>query len=57
MSAALLSALKSPDLTEQFTKQGFEVKGSTPDELKAYIGRELARWQRVITENNIKVAM
>jgi len=57
LNAALLAALKSPDLADQFTKQGFEVKGSTPDELKAYIGRELARWQRVITENNIKVAM
>lgn len=57
LNGALLAALKSPDLTDQFTKQGFEVKGSTPDELKAYIGRELARWQRVITENNIKVAM
>lgn len=57
LNGALLAALKSPDLADQFTKQGFEVKGSTPDELKAYIGRELARWQRVITENNIKVAM
>ena len=57
LNAALLTALKSPDLADQFTKQGFEVKGSTPDELKAYISRELARWQRVITENNIKVAM
>ncbi|SDC68662.1 Tripartite-type tricarboxylate transporter, receptor component TctC [Cupriavidus sp. YR651] len=57
VNGALLAALKSPDVKEQFAKQGFEAKGSTPDELKAYIGRELARWQRVITENNIKVAM
>ena len=57
LNAALLAALKSPDLADQFTKQGFEVKGSTPVELKTYISRELARWQRVITENNIKVAM
>lgn len=57
INSALLAALKSPDLADQFTKQGFEVKGSTPEELRTYIGRELARWQRVITENNIKVAM
>ncbi|WP_249359447.1 tripartite tricarboxylate transporter substrate binding protein [Cupriavidus sp. 2SB] len=57
INAAMMAALKSPDLADQFTKQGFEVKGSTPDELKTYITRELARWQRVITENNIKVAM
>lgn len=57
LNAALLNALKAPDLTEQFRNQGFEVKGSSPDELKAYIGRELQRWQRVISENNIRVAM
>ncbi|MGO4303254.1 Bug family tripartite tricarboxylate transporter substrate binding protein [Cupriavidus sp. RAF12] len=57
VNGALLAALKSPDVKEQFAKQGFEAKGSTPDELRAYIGRDLARWQRVITENNIKVAM
>lgn len=57
INAAMMAALKSPDLADQFTKQGFEVKGSTPDELKTYITRELARWQRLITENNIKVAM
>ncbi|GJG94734.1 tripartite tricarboxylate transporter substrate binding protein [Cupriavidus pauculus] len=57
INAAMLAALKAPDMADQFTKQGFEVKGSTPDELKAYISRELQRWQRVITENNIKVAM
>ncbi len=57
LNGALLAALKSPDLADQFTKQGFEVKGSTPAELRAYIARELARWQRVISENNIKVAL
>lgn len=57
LNAALLTALKAPDLAEQFRNQGFEVKGSSPDELKTYIGRELQRWQRVISENNIKVAL
>lgn len=57
LNGALLAALKSPDLVEQFRNQGFEVKGSSPDELKAYIARELQRWQRVISENNIKVTM
>lgn len=57
LNSALLAALKSPELSDQFTRQGFEVKGSTPDELKTYISHELARWQRVISENHIKVAM
>ena len=57
LNAALLTALKAPEVVEQFHKQGFEAKGSTPDELRAYIVRELARWQRVIRDNDIKVAM
>lgn len=57
INAALLTALKSPDVVDQFAKQGFEAKGSSPDELKAFIGREMTRWQRVISENNIKVAL
>lgn len=56
VNEALVEALKSPDVVEQLTKQGFETQASTPDELKAYIGKELARWERIITENGIKVA-
>ncbi|SPA33135.1 conserved exported hypothetical protein [Cupriavidus taiwanensis] len=57
LNGALLTALKSPEVVEQFAKQGFEPKGSTPAELKTFIVQEMARWQRVITENNIKVAL
>jgi tripartite-type tricarboxylate transporter receptor subunit TctC len=57
VNGALLAALKSPDVVEQLARQGFEAKASTPDELKAYIGREMARWRRVITENNIRVGL
>lgn len=57
VNAALLTALKSPDVVDQLARQGFEAKGSNPDELRAYIGRELTRWQRVIADNNIKVGL
>ncbi len=57
VNAALLAALKSPDVVEQLARQGFEAKGSTPDALRVYIGRELARWQRVIADNDIKVGL
>ncbi|SPA01973.1 conserved exported hypothetical protein [Cupriavidus taiwanensis] len=57
VNAALVAALKSPDVAAQLAKQGFEPQASTPDELKAYIGKEMSRWQRVIQDNNIKVAL
>ncbi|SPA18096.1 conserved exported hypothetical protein [Cupriavidus taiwanensis] len=57
VNAALVAALKSPDVAAQLAKQGFEPQASTPDELKAYIGKEMSRWQRVIQDNDIKVAL
>jgi len=57
VNAALVAALKSPDVAGQLEKQGFEPQASTPAELKAYIGKEMSRWQRVIQDNNIKVAL
>lgn len=57
VNAALVAALKSPEVAEQLTKQGFEAQSSTPGELKAYISKELARWERVINGNGIKVAL
>lgn len=55
VNSALVAALRSPDVVEQLTKQGFETQAATPDELKAYIAKELARWKRTINDNGIKV--
>ena len=57
LNAALIGALKSPEVTSQLTQQGFETRPSTPDELKAHIAKDMVRWQRVITDNRIKVAL
>ena len=57
LNAALATALKSPDVMKQLAQQGFETRTSTPAELKTYIGKEMARWERVITENNIKISL
>jgi tripartite-type tricarboxylate transporter receptor subunit TctC len=55
LNAALLQVLKSPQTEEQLARQGFETATSTPDELKALIEKDLARWSRVISEHNIKI--
>jgi len=56
LNAALIGALKSPEVMNQLAQQGFETRSSTPAELRTYIGKELAHWERVITDNRIKVA-
>jgi tripartite-type tricarboxylate transporter receptor subunit TctC len=57
LNEALLAALKDAAVARQLEQQGFEVQGSSPSELKAFIAKELARWERVIKDNNIKVAL
>ncbi|WER48038.1 tripartite tricarboxylate transporter substrate binding protein [Cupriavidus sp. WKF15] len=57
VNVALVAALRSPEVTAQLAQQGFEPQPSSPAELKAYLGRELQRWQRVIEGNGIKVAL
>ena len=55
LNAALVQALAMPEVDQQLLKQGFEPKSSTPDELKALITQDLAKWARVVSENNIKL--
>ncbi|MDQ0140817.1 tripartite tricarboxylate transporter substrate binding protein [Cupriavidus necator] len=57
LSAALVASLKSPDIAANMAKQGFEPQASSPAELKAYIGKEMARWQRLLQDNGIKVVL
>jgi tripartite-type tricarboxylate transporter receptor subunit TctC len=57
LNEALLAALKDPAVARQLEQQGFEVQGSSPAGLKAFIAKELSRWERVIKDNNIKVAL
>ena len=56
LNEAMAAALKDPAVARQIASQGFEVQSSTPAELKAYIGQELKRWERVIHDNGIKVS-
>ena len=56
LNAAMVAALKDPAVAKQLAEQGFETQASTPAELKAYVASELQRWERVIKDNQIKVA-
>ena len=57
LNGAMMAALKDPEVARQLAQQGFESQGSTPQELRLYIAKELKRWERVIQDNHIKVAL
>lgn len=50
----LAKAINTPAIREKLTAQGIDVSGAWGDELDAFVRREMARWAKVITDNNIK---
>lgn len=47
--------LDAPDVHEAFTRQGAEVSGSTPEQLRAYVASELAKWAKVVAASGAKI--
>jgi tripartite-type tricarboxylate transporter receptor subunit TctC len=53
LNAALLDAMRQPDIKAKFESIGAETIGSTPDELAKHLNLEITRWGKVITERKI----
>lgn len=49
-----LKVLSSPEIQEQFAKQGAEAAPSSPEQFGEYIRSEIARWQKVGREAGVK---
>ena len=54
MYEELSKALKVPAVADKLTGQGMSLRAGTPDELQAFVTREIARWAKVVKDNNIK---
>jgi tripartite-type tricarboxylate transporter receptor subunit TctC len=54
LHAEIVKVLKTPDIRERLVASGSDPVGSTPEEFSAYVKAELARWGKVIRENNIR---
>jgi tripartite-type tricarboxylate transporter receptor subunit TctC len=52
--ADVVKILQTPDIREKLMAAGSDPVGSTPDEFHAYVKAELARWGKLIRENNIR---
>ncbi|TCT05252.1 Bug family tripartite tricarboxylate transporter substrate binding protein [Aquabacter spiritensis] len=53
IEAALMAALKDPDVKKKFNDIGFEVVASSPKEFEAFQAKEQAMWKTVVEEGKI----
>lgn len=51
----LVKVLRSPDMRGRLSSEGLEAVGSTPDEFRAHLKREVAKWSKVIKDANVKI--
>jgi tripartite-type tricarboxylate transporter receptor subunit TctC len=54
VSAEARRALADPAMKAKLVDQGIVAVGSTPDEFRAFVADEIARWAKVIKDANIK---
>jgi tripartite-type tricarboxylate transporter receptor subunit TctC len=52
--AEVVKALNAPDVRDKLIAAGSDPVGSTPEEFLAYVKLEVARWGKVIHDNNIR---
>ncbi|MSQ53688.1 MAG: tripartite tricarboxylate transporter substrate binding protein [Betaproteobacteria bacterium] len=50
----VVATLRRPEVIERLASVGFDTIGSSPDELAAVMKSDLAKWGKVIRDNNIK---
>jgi tripartite-type tricarboxylate transporter receptor subunit TctC len=55
MSAEAKKALADPELRKKLDAQGIVPVGSSPEEFRTFVGEEIARWKKVITDADIKI--
>lgn len=55
MNEALVRVLNEPAVKERIEAQGCDIVASSPEECGQFMQREIDKWSRVITSNNIRV--
>ncbi|MFL1460779.1 tripartite tricarboxylate transporter substrate binding protein [Roseococcus sp. DSY-14] len=54
MHEALSRVLNEPEVKSRIEEQGCDIVASSPEECRRFIEAEVAKWARVITDNNIR---
>lgn len=55
LHAAVVEALKEPEVHERLVRMGIEPVGNTPQEFAAFLQEQFARWAALVKSNNIRV--
>src|ERR1700675_3152758 len=55
LSTEFPKAVKTPEVADKLSAQGIEVLGAPPDQLDAFVRKEIPRWAKVIKDNKIKL--
>lgn len=53
--AELVKAVNSPDMKARLAAEGLDAVGSTPEQFRAHLKAEIAKWAKVIKDANVKV--
>ena len=55
MNSELTRILRLPDVQTRFRDEGGEVAPGTPEELSAFINREILSWGKVVSAAGVRV--
>lgn len=55
LHAEIAAALNAPDVKPRMEEIGFEIVANTPEEFRAFLTQELARWKQVIEDGKISI--
>lgn len=54
LNAEFLRVLRTPEVKQELTKQGFDVVGNSPEEYSAFLKNEMDKWSKVVQAAGIK---
>jgi tripartite-type tricarboxylate transporter receptor subunit TctC len=55
LNREIVTLLQAPELKERLAAEGSTVVASTPDQLTAHLKQEIAKWERVVKQANIRL--
>jgi tripartite-type tricarboxylate transporter receptor subunit TctC len=55
LNTDIVNVLRMPDVRERLESMGSNPVGGTPEQFGAYVRQEIARWGKVIRDNNIRI--
>ncbi len=55
LNAAINEAIASPEVRARFEQLNIETKANTPEEFRAFVADQMARWGKIVKDANIKL--